>query len=413
MMRKIQMVLLTGMILSATLFAGCGNQSSNVAGDRESVSTEETSAESEPKTSPQTVTTKENTDSAQALPSAGASPLSPEAAYETVSYTVGIASVDGEMIAYDREGQAYVLTLAESLPEEEAGLLQEGAVLVVSEKLPAGTVKSADTSLTGRESDTLAYAVEVCGVETVTGEAEAAETAAALFYAVNGFRVEPVENQVKYAKSQVNVRKGPSSDYELTGVLSGGQEVTVTGVADNGWYQILLGDGYAYVSDRYLADEKPAASPAGSGNPSGGAGAAQAAGTGSALAETPVAAVPTAEDSASANGAVYCTEIVDLINQMRTEEGKNTLSWSDAMAATALERAGEIVSNFSHDGMRNCTAEIITMDSRDGVQNWFNNFYESPPHYAAMSDSGAASVAAARCDANGCHYVVVIFDTAQ
>jgi len=61
---------------------------------------------------------------------------------------------------------------------------------------------------------------------------------------------------VKYAKSSVNVRKGPSKDYEKVGTLSTNQEVKVIGQADSGWYQIELGGEVAYVSKHYLVDEK-------------------------------------------------------------------------------------------------------------------------------------------------------------
>lgn len=63
---------------------------------------------------------------------------------------------------------------------------------------------------------------------------------------------------VKYAKSSVNTRKGPSTDYEKVGSLSKNQKVTVTGQADNGWYRIDVNGTEAYVSNKYLVDEKVA-----------------------------------------------------------------------------------------------------------------------------------------------------------
>ncbi len=61
-----------------------------------------------------------------------------------------------------------------------------------------------------------------------------------------------------YASGAVNVRKGPSTDFERIGGLKSGQEVTATGQADNGWYEIFYGEEKAYVSGKYLQDEKPA-----------------------------------------------------------------------------------------------------------------------------------------------------------
>ena len=62
------------------------------------------------------------------------------------------------------------------------------------------------------------------------------------------FTVEEKEAAIMYAKSGVNVRKGPSQDYEKIGSLSAGQEITVTGVADTGWYQITYQDQTGYCS---------------------------------------------------------------------------------------------------------------------------------------------------------------------
>ncbi len=65
------------------------------------------------------------------------------------------------------------------------------------------------------------------------------------------------ETQVMFAASPVNVRSGPSTDFARTGGLDRGQEVSVTGQADTGWYEIAYGDGKAYVSGHYLQKEKP------------------------------------------------------------------------------------------------------------------------------------------------------------
>ena len=71
----------------------------------------------------------------------------------------------------------------------------------------------------------------------------------------------------KYAKSTVNVRKGPSADTEKIGSLSANQKVTVTGQAENGWYRIDYNGEAGYVSDKYLVDEKVTTA---SGNSNGG-----------------------------------------------------------------------------------------------------------------------------------------------
>ena len=59
-------------------------------------------------------------------------------------------------------------------------------------------------------------------------------------------------NQTVRATAKVNVRKGPSVEYEIVGSLQAGQEVTRTAVGDKGWSRIKFNDGDAYVSNSYL-----------------------------------------------------------------------------------------------------------------------------------------------------------------
>lgn len=81
---------------------------------------------------------------------------------------------------------------------------------------------------------------------------------------------------VKYAQQTVNVRSGPSTDFDKVGSLSTNQEVTVTGTCnETGWYRIVLNGSEAYVSNKYLGDSKvevsaPPADSGGGGNSGGG-----------------------------------------------------------------------------------------------------------------------------------------------
>ena len=453
MKNKIYTILLASILAMSMIFSGCGNSADT---DITEENSEETLAEETDSVSANEVPVEESV----------------EVAYVTLSYTVGIISVnDNEILACDAQGDSFSLTLAETLSDDEAALITEGAVLVVSESVEEGS-NPART-----EGET--YALTVVSVEPVTDTAVAAPVSDAVFYAVNGFKVESVDAVVKYAKSSVNLRKGPGTDYDKAGALSFAEEVTVTGVADNGWYQIAYFDGFAYVSNSYLVDEKPESS----GNTgSGVSGNVKTATSGdctyitevdgfkipnrfrvgsvhllrainlgadfvygdmqisqetfysftleelkdpSSITDLAAHYYMTGEAKPNAGGndnppaendkggdiePSYCYEIVDLINQLRADEGMDSLNWDDDMAATALERAGELVNDFSHNGMRNCTSEIITMDSRDGVSKWYNNFYNSPAHHAAMINSYDKRVAAAHCKVNGANYVVVIFD---
>lgn len=70
------------------------------------------------------------------------------------------------------------------------------------------------------------------------------------------------EPTVMYASDSIRVRQGPSTDYEIIGFVNLGWDVTVTGQADTGWYEILYNKEKAFVSNEYLLNEKPAEEPA-------------------------------------------------------------------------------------------------------------------------------------------------------
>ena len=73
-------------------------------------------------------------------------------------------------------------------------------------------------------------------------------------------------DKTMYAKQSVNLRSGPSTDYEKIGSLTTNQEVTVTGQANNGWYRIDYNGGVAFVSNNYLSDTKVEVAPSDDGD---------------------------------------------------------------------------------------------------------------------------------------------------
>ena len=65
------------------------------------------------------------------------------------------------------------------------------------------------------------------------------------------------EPRTLYAANNVNVRRGPGTDYERVGSLALADAVTVIGQADTGWYCFVLNEEEVYVSDAYLSETKP------------------------------------------------------------------------------------------------------------------------------------------------------------
>jgi len=64
-------------------------------------------------------------------------------------------------------------------------------------------------------------------------------------------------NATMYATQTVNVRDLPTTDGNKVGSLSTNDEVAVTGICnETGWYQIVLDENEAFVSNKYLGDNK-------------------------------------------------------------------------------------------------------------------------------------------------------------
>lgn len=174
-----------------------------------------------------------------------------------------------------------------------------------------------------------------------------------------------------YAKSAVNLRQGPGTEYAKVGNLTKGQQVAVTGRAGNGWYQL---DNGAFVSNKYLSDTAPVQQAVDS-TPSG------PIGTG-AISDTPYVA--------------NATDFFNYMNQQRSAAGLGTLTWDDGMAAVAQRRAKELETNFSHDGNVEMYGENIHNNTSGSYVDWYDSFYNSTAHRETMMTPnygrGAAAV---------------------
>lgn len=259
-------------------------------------------------------------------------------------------------------------------------------------------------------------------------------------------------NATMYAKQTVNVRKGPSTDYERVGSLSQGQEVEVTGKASTGWYEISYDGVNAYVSGSYLTDTKPIASISGPLDKTANSGGStsnidpndpslafliyseaemdEAYNRGdlatyqamlyanfdaycALLGVDPGYATTTPGEGGSSSGSTELVvnttvDFVNYLNEQREAQEIHTLSWNGDLESVALERASEIVDDFSHNKARGCDAEIILKISEGGVENWYNGFYGSVRHRNIMLGL-YDEVAAAYAEIGGMYYVVVLF----
>lgn len=63
--------------------------------------------------------------------------------------------------------------------------------------------------------------------------------------------------ETMYSTISLNVRSGPSVDFESIGSLRDGQAATVVGKASTGWYMIEFNGDYGYVSGAYMTYDDP------------------------------------------------------------------------------------------------------------------------------------------------------------
>ena len=182
---------------------------------------------------------------------------------------------------------------------------------------------------------------------------------------------------VMYVKNTVNLRQGPGTEYAKVGNLTKGQQVTVTGQAGNGWYQL---DSGAFVSDKYLSDAAPVQQVAG------------AASAGPAVSLDTAGMGTTSDTSYVANA----TEFFNYMNQQRSASGLGTLTWDDGMAAVAQRRAKELATDYSHNGNVEMYGENIHNNTNGSYIDWYDSFYNSPAHRETMMNAnygrGAAAV---------------------
>ena len=92
--------------------------------------------------------------------------------------------------------------------------------------------------------------------ETTTKENDTEETTTAPIETTKPEYTVTKLDKTMYAKSTVNVRKGPSTDFDKVGSLSAGKQVKVVGQSDQtGWYLIQFDGKEGYVSNSYLQDK--------------------------------------------------------------------------------------------------------------------------------------------------------------
>lgn len=121
----------------------------------------------------------------------------------------------------------------------------------IIESSESETIEPEETETVEPESSEAATEDEIIEAEQPESEEPVVEEPAAPTYTYTDLSV------TMYAQSSVNVRDLPSTDGDKLGGLSTNQEVQVTGQCnETSWYRISYNGSEAYVSNKYLGDNK-------------------------------------------------------------------------------------------------------------------------------------------------------------
>lgn len=197
----------------------------------------------------------------------------------TVNVTI---TVPDEMI--DAEGDNYLVYFinADAFSQVEVVSVTSDTVTFETEHFSVYAVVKFDSNVMS-ETDFVRNSEEIAETAS-TPETSTEENSEAVSEPDSEAVVEPEftfteVSKTLYAIQSVNVRSGPSTDFDKIGGLTTNQEIQVISRCnETGWYKFIWTDGSeAYVSDKYLSDskvEKPAASetPSNGGNSTAGTG---------------------------------------------------------------------------------------------------------------------------------------------
>lgn len=146
------------------------------------------------------------------------------------------------------------LVLAGCGKADEAPVMTETATEAETEtttEAETETATEAETQTTAEE-DTEATETDV--EATTESEEETTEVKKEVTEMITTFEAP----KTMYATLALNVRRGPSTDYEVVSHLKKAQAVEVTGQAETGWYQFKVDGEFVYASDKYLSEKEVA-----------------------------------------------------------------------------------------------------------------------------------------------------------
>ena len=255
----------------------------------------------------------------------------------------------------------------------------------------------------------------------------------------------------------MSLRTGPSTDCEKVGSLSTNEAVTVTGVADTGWYRLNYKDTEVYVSNKYVQDTKVVSTDSTSTDSTTSTSTDSTSTDSTTSASTDASSMfddsdipwarPVSDEelaaliasgvpvyvsgdgsgSNSGSGSVQesqfmesmAREAFDIVNQYRADIGLDALTWNDAIYEGTKIRAQELVASFSHTRPNGESCSTVISDfsyvgeniakGQASASQVCNSWYNSEGHRNNMLIENYTKGAIACWYENGTYYWVNLF----
>lgn len=196
---------------------------------------------------------------------------------------------------------------------------------------------------------------------------------------------------IMYANCVANVRSGNSTSYDILTTVQKNTQIRVTGKCDNGWYKVTVNNTVGYMSSTVLSSEKVAT-------------------TTTTTTKKPATTTTTTTKKQELTGQVDAQldreesyKMIELINELRVENGLPELTIDERIMEAAAVRAEELSVLFSHtrpNGEGGTTAiwdaygdewydiwyrgENIAMNNGGRAEYTFRKFCESEGHKNTM-----------------------------
>lgn len=157
----------------------------------------------------------------------------------------------GEPVTADSESQAYTNENGYPIDQTSGTGDTSGEIVEAEKPVEEGNgMIGEDTDMTGDET------VGIPEEDLIANDADEVDS-------INvGYTIIPIDDITLYAISKCNIRKGPSTEYDIVGSLSYAQEIIVNGKVEDGdkiWYVIKTdnSDNLQMVSAGLLSETKP------------------------------------------------------------------------------------------------------------------------------------------------------------